>query len=280
MRVRQQLPLLFALLYGSASPWLLLSAHAGPPGRINDAQLREAIAQAVKIVHPDEAVKIRPRADLDADLSQIAGKASRNVSFYETQAAPAAATTVNDSDAPVWAAVSSGSLQESYKLYRFDSSDGPEQSSQEFNRLISQLGLSLDDDKAAGLARFFLGCCNRGTRGVIVPDEDLLHHTVQRDYLQAYGDVWRTLEAFTDWWEGYLQSAFQFPTAVKLGGGAYRIPVEIVVANFGMHPQLQQWTFELSPDGKVRVASVEAIYPKESRWLSFDFPSRIGPSIR
>ena len=137
------------------------------------------------------------------------------------RAAPDIATKTEN---PVWAAVSSDSLQESYKLYNFDSSDGIEQSSQEFNRLISQLALSLDDDKAASLARFFLGCCNRGTRGEIVPDEDHLHHTVERDYLQVYGDVWRALEAYTEWWEDYQQSAFEFPAAVKLEGGAYRIP--------------------------------------------------------
>jgi hypothetical protein len=98
--------------------------------------------------------------------------------------------------------------------------------------------------------------------------------------LQIYGDVWRTLEAFTQWWEGYQKSAFQFPPAVRAGNGSYLITVETVVVNFGMHPQLQQWNFALSPDGAVSVISVEPIYPKESRWLSYDFRSTIGPSIR
>jgi hypothetical protein len=280
MRVRQRLLLLFAALYVSLCLWLLPPLQAGPAGKISDAQLREAVAQAIKITHPgatDESVKIQPRIDLGEDLSKIAGKASGNVSFYEIETAPAVAAA---SDAPVWAVVSGDSLQGSYKLYSFESSEGFEQSSQEFNRLISQLSLSLDNDKAASMAHFFLGCCNRGMHGEIVPDEDLLHHTVERDYLQVYGDVWRTLEAFTQWWQGYQQSAFQFPPAVKVENGAYRITVETVVVSFGMHPQLQQWNFELSQNGKVRVLSVEPIYPKERRWLSFDFRSTIAPSVR
>ena len=146
--------------------------------------------------------------------------------------------------------------------------------------MISQLALSLDNDKAASLAQFFLDCCNRATQGEIVPDEDLLHHTIEREYLQDYGDVWRMLDAFTDWWEGYLEGAYQFPpAAISEAGGAHRITVETVVASFGMHPQLQQWNFEVSSEGEMRVLSVEPIYPKESRWLSYDFRSMIAPSI-
>jgi hypothetical protein len=104
---------------------------------------------------------------------------------------------------------------------------------------------------------------------------------VEREYLNAYGDVWRTLEAFTEWWQGYQQSAFRFPLPViPERGGAYRITVATVVTSFGMHPQLQQWNFEISADGSVHVLSVQPIYPKESRWLSYDFRSTIGPTIR
>jgi hypothetical protein len=282
MRVRQQLQFLLVVVYVSVCLWLLPPVQAGPPGKIvNDAQLREAVAQAVRMTHPgaaDASVKIQPRADLDEDLSRIAGKAGGNVSFFETATAPAVPAAKDD---PVWAVVSGDSPQESYKLYSFDNSESFEQSSQEFNRLISQLALSLDNKKAASLAQFFLGCCNRGTHGEIVADEDLLHHTVEREYLNAYGDVWRTLEAFTEWWQGYQHSTFQFPLPViPERGGAYRITMETVVTSFGMHPQLQQWNFELSADGSVRVLSVQAIYPKESRWLSYDFRSTIGPAIR
>ena len=234
MRIRRLLQLLFAALYVAVCLWLLPPVQAGPPSKVTDVQLREAIAQAVKLAHPgavDGSLKIQPRLDLDEDLSKIAGNASGNVSFYETDTAPAAAGA---SDDPVWAVVSGDSVQGSYKLYSFESSDGLQQSSREFNRLISQLSLSLDDDKATSMAHFFLGCCNRGMRGEIVPDEDLLHHTIERDYLQIYGDVWRTLEASTDWWQSYQQSAFQFPPAVRAGNGSYLITVETVVTNFGM----------------------------------------------
>jgi hypothetical protein len=280
MRVRQQFQLLFAVLYVAGCLWLLPPVQAGPPGKINDAQLREAVTQAVRMTHPgtaEEFVKIQSRADLDAGLSKIAGKASGNVSFYEAASSPAVATA---SDDPVWAVVSGDASQGSYKLHSFASSDGFDQSSHEFNRLISQLSLSLNNDQAASLAHFFLGCCDRGMRGEIVGDEDLLHHTIEREYLQAYGDVWRTLEAFSQWWQGYQQTTYEFPPAVQKEHGDYRISIEAVVVNYGMHPQLQQWNFELSSDGKVNVLSVQPIYPKESRWLSYDFRSTIGPSIR
>jgi hypothetical protein len=149
--------LLLAVIYVSLCLWLLPLVQAGPPGKINDAQLREAVAQAVKISHPgaaDASVKIQPRTDLDEDLSKIAGKASGDVSFYETETAPAFAAASND---PVWAVVSGDSQKGSYKLYSFESSEGFEQSSHEFNRLISQVALSLDNHKAASLAQFFLG---------------------------------------------------------------------------------------------------------------------------
>lgn len=276
MRVRQQLQVLFAVLYVAVCLWLLPPVQAEPPGKIDDAQLREAVAQAVRLAHPeiiDTSVKIQPRADLDEGLSRIAGRASGGVSFYETQTA-----AVSDSD-PVWAVLSGDSPRESYKLYSFEISDGFEQSSHEFNRLISQLALSLNNDQAASLAHFFLGCCDRGMRGEIVANEDLLHHTVEREYLNDYGDVWRTLEAFSQWWQGYQETTYEFPPAVKAANGAYHISIEAVVANYGMHPQLQQWNFELAPDGKVNVLSVQPIYPKESRWLSYDFRSTIAPSI-
>lgn len=260
--------------------WLLQPVKAGPGDLSSDATLREAVAQAAQIAHPgataEQSVTIRARHDLDEDLSKISAKAA-HVSFYEAGPQPTGALADNDS---VWAVLSRESPREPYGLYDFENSAGLQQSSQEFNRLISQLSLSVTNDQAVGMAHFFLSCCAAGTPGEFVADEDMLHHTVERTYLQAYGDVWRTLEVFTDWWQGYTASAFQFPPAVQVEGGGYRVTVERIVATFGMHPQLQQCSLEISRDGTVRVLGVESIYPKQSRWLSYDFKSAIGPQIR
>jgi hypothetical protein len=277
---RRQPQWLLPVLCLGAFPWLIQPVKAGPPGDLgNDAQLRQAIAQAAQIAHPgaaEQSVTIRARYDLDEDLSKISGKAA-HVSFYEAGPPPAGALADNDS---VWAVLSRESPREPYGLYDFENSAGLQQSSREFNRLISQLSLSVTNDQAVGLAHFFLSCCAAGTPGEFVADEDMLHHTVERAYLQVYGDVWRTLEAFTDWWQGYTASAFQFPPAVQAEGGGYHITVERIVVTSGMHPQLQQCSLDISRDGTVRVLGVESIYPKQNRWLSYDFQSAIGPQIR
>jgi hypothetical protein len=172
----------------------------------------------------------------------------------------------------MWAVVSRDSPLEPYGLYDFESSQGLEQAAQEFNRLVSQLGLSMTNTNSSELARFFLTCCALGDSGDLVVSEDALHHSVERDYMRVFGeDVYRVLGSFTEWWQGYTASEYQFPPAVvPEDSGAFHIAVERVVLNFGMHPQLQQVNFDISQDGKVQVRGLEAIFPKQNRWLSYD----------
>ena len=258
-----------ALLAASLSISRPLHA-AGDP--ISDAQLQAAIIQAVQINHPSgadqSAVKIKSRNDLDADFTRVSQKA-KNISFYEATSPSATSLGADDS---VWAVVSGNSPQEPYGLYDFESSADLAQSSQEFNRLVSQLSLSVTENQAASVAQFFMDCCVLGTPADVVGDEDTLHHSIEREYMQIYGeDVWRALSAFTEWWQGYTESAYQFPPAAQTeSGGDYRASVERVVAGFGMHPQLQECDLQISRDGKVRITSVESIFPKEARWLSYD----------
>lgn len=266
---RPRLPI-FLLCAGLLLVFLPL-LQAAPAGSANDATLRAAVEQAVAISHPgaadQAALKILSRGDLNQDLSKISPRGA-DVSFYEAQ--PPAANP--NGDHSVWAVVSHDSPLEPYGLYDFESSQRLDQSAEEFNRMVSQLGLSVTNTNADELAHFFLECCAVGDPGDVVANEDTLHHSIERDYMQVFGeDVYRALSAFTEWWQGYAASQYEFPPALEPeDGGAFHIAVERVVLNFGMHPQLQQCNFEISHDGKVQVGVVEAIFPKQDRWLSYD----------
>ena len=249
---------------------LLPLAHAAPAAA-NEATLRAAVAQAVAIAHPGASdpsvLKILSRGDLNSDLAKISLKGA-DVSFYE---APAPAANPNG-DHSIWAVVSHDSPLEPYGLYDFESTQRLDESAKEFNRMVSQLGISVTNTNADELAQFFLSCCALGDPGDVVASEDTLHHSVERDYMQAFGtDVYRALSSFSEWWQGYTASRYEFPPAVETdNGGRFRIAVERVVLNFGMHPQLQQCDFEISQNGTVQIGTVEPIFPKQERWLSYD----------
>ena len=262
-------PSLLVLLCAALLSFLLPTAQAAPAGA-SEATLRAAVAQAVAIAHPEAAnpstLKILYRGDLNDDLSKISPKGT-DVSFYE---APAAAANPNG-DHSVWAVVSHNAPLEPYGLYDFESSQRLDQAAQEFNRMVSQLGISVTNTNASDLARFFLECCAVGDPGDVVVSEDTLHHSVERDYMQVFGeDVYRALWSFTQWWQGFAATAYEFPPVVEPENGGFHIAVERVVLNFGMHPQLQQCNLEVSRDGNVQVGTVEAIFPRQERWLSYD----------
>ena len=267
MRLRSAI----ALLHSALLLLLLPPALAAAGNSANEATVRAALAQAAAIAHPggsdQSALQILSRSDLDEDLSRISARAV-NVSFYEVQ--PSANALPGSGS--IWAVVSHDSPLEPYGLYDFESAQELQQSALEFNRLVSQLGVSLTDDKASSLARLFLACCALGAPGDVVADEDALHHSVERDYLEVFGqDVYRTLSSFTEWWQGYTASKYQFPPAVEPEpGGAFHIAVERVVLKFGMHPQLQQCNLDISHDGTITVSGIEPIFPEQDRWLSYD----------
>jgi hypothetical protein len=261
---------LIVLVYVALLLVFLPLAQAAPAAA-NEATLRAAVAQAVALEHPSAtnqaALRILSRGDLSGDLAKITPKGA-DVSFYEAQP-PAGDPTA---DRSIWAVVSHDSPLEPYGLYDFESSQRLDQAAGEFNRLVSQLGLAVTNTNADELAHFFLECCALGDSGDPVANEDLLHHSIERDYMQVFGeDVYRALSAFTEWWQGYAASQYEFPPAVEAeDGGAFHVALERVVLNFGMHPQLQQCNLEISHDGKVQVGAVEAVFPKQSRWLSYD----------
>jgi hypothetical protein len=276
MQVDRNSPFLWMFLAASPFFWCASPMRAQQPTRSSDDQMNEAIEQAVSISRPsfaNQQTKTRRRQDLEEDLSKIVGKPLRDVHFYDMESpAPSA---LND-DA-VWAVVT-GSTPGTYKLYSFEGSQGFDESSQEFDRLISQLMLSIPNEKAASLAQFFLGCCVRGEVNEDVLDEEGLRHAVQRYYLQAYGDVWRTLEAYTQWWDNFQENPWDLAPTVTAEGDGYRIALKRVRLIVGTHPQLQEWNLVVSRRGAVRALSVQPIFPKKERWLSYDFRSTIAPA--
>ncbi len=266
-------PLFCACLWFSQ----LLPVEAAGANQSSDNRLREAVKQAVALAHPDadaDELSMSDRNDLDEELSQIAEKTARPVSFYSFYDIDS-----SSDDSSLWVVVSGDSPLGSDELYSFESSDGVEQSSQKFNRLLSHLALPIRDEKATNIARFFLGCCVRRAPGETVTDENGLRHSVERYYIRIYGDVWRALEASTQWWQGYEKTAAHLTPTVVVEGGVRRIILERLILSFGMHPQLQQWDVAVSFDGSVRVLAVESIFPKQSRWLSYAFRSTMAPQI-
>ena len=250
------------------------AARVNPAG---DNQARQAVRQAVELAHPGanvDQLSMSDRNDLAEELSHIAERTTQRISFYSFN-------TVDSSsdDGSVWVVVSGTSPFGSDELYSFESSDGVEQSSKKFNRLLSHLALSISNEKATSIARFFLGCCVRLAPGETVTDERDLRHSVERYYVGIYGDVWRALEAGSQWWQGYEKTAARLTPTIVVEGGVRRITLERLILSFGMHPQLQRWHVAVSSDGSVRVLAVESIFPKQSRWLSYSFRTTLVPQI-
>jgi hypothetical protein len=255
----------------------LPSVEAAGANHSSDNQERVAVRQAAELAHPDanvDQLEMSDRFDLQEELSRIADKSTLPVSFYSFHDIDS-----SSDDGSLWVVVSGDSARGPAELYSFESSDDVERSSQKFNRLLFHLGLSIPNYKATSIARFFFRCCVRGAPGETITDEDDLRHSLERYYVRAYGDVWRALEAYAQWWEGYEKSAVELRPTLVLEGGLRRIVLERLILRFGMHPQLQQWDVAVSSDGSIRVFAVESIFPKQTRWLSYAFRSTTQPQI-
>lgn len=275
---RQHLPwipclLVCACLYFCPPPL----AQAEQANQNHDNLVREAVRHAIELAQPDadvDGLQMSERDDLDDELSQIAGNTTGRVSFYSFYDIDS-----SSDDGSLWVVVPDDSPLGSDELYGFQSSDSLGQSSEKFNRLLSHLALSISNDKAASVARLFLGCCVRDTYGETVSDEDVLRHSVERYYIRIYGDVWRALEAYTQWWQAYQKVAVPLPPTVVVEAGVRRITLQRLILGFGMHPQLERWEIAVSSGGTVRVLGIDPIFPKQNRWLSYAFRSTVDPRI-
>ncbi len=234
-----------------------------------DAQVERAAELAAKTMDAgEEPMSIDRRRDLETLLSSNEKKPAKPVYFYEMQRP---AETVLDGPNARVIAVAPVS-REVYELYDFQKSNVSKDSSQEFNRLMSNLELSISEPSVTGFARLYLGSCDAGGVGQIIYDEDGLRSAVENYYFASLGgDVWRTLSAYTWWWPGFQKTSASLQPAVKLNvNGLYDISLNELVTPDGKHPELHQWDLEISREGKVKVLATQLIFPPEPRWLFFD----------
>src|ERR1700687_2568478 len=147
----------------------------------------------------------------------------------------------------------------------------------EFNRFASELALSLSKSELANFAAFFLETTIPFRPGEIVLDQDTLRESVGLHYFTAYDEAWRSIDAYSRWWHGFLDAetvSDLAPRAEIEQNGRYRVTLNRVVTAEGAHPQVQQWQMEISPEGNVQVTSMRTILPKAPRWIFYDSPQQ------
>ncbi len=259
-----------------------LPALARPADPSLDEQVMQATVRAVQIAQPgasDQRLTIRRRQDLEDLLwNSDENKPVGQIYFYEMQPL---LRTGSDGGSP-WVVAVARSPRGVYDLYNFAPADGPDVSRQEFNRLISELGLSIPKEKATGVAKLFLESCDAGELGQIVADPDGtgIRLAVEDYYFAAYGDLWRALDEYLLWWRGFQATAPAFEsTASARPDGSYRVGVKRLVTIAGAHPQIQDLELEISTEGNVRVVTIQAVFPKQPSWLFYQAPAAIPANL-
>lgn len=275
MSTRRNLQLLWFLPILLFSPGLSAPIQAQRANSLTDDQVREVAERTVKKASSgstsNERLSIRRRQDLEELLLTLEAKKPVNdVYFYELRAPPG---TVSEASS-VWVVAVARSTREAYKLYSFEGSAGPNAPSEEFNRFISQLALSIPEEKATSLARLFLGSCLEGDAEEIVLDESMeLRLAVQNYYFASYGDIWRALDAYAQWWQGSRANALAIAPTIGIDkNGRYRVVLNRLLTFVEKHPQVQEWELEISREGKIRVLAMRLIFPDQQSWLFYDLP--------
>lgn len=167
--------------------------------------------------------------------------------------------------------------KEGYELYSFESADKRSDVEREFNRFASELSLSLSLFDLENFATFFLETTVPFRPGEVVLDQDSLRDTVGRHYTASYAQTWRSIDAYSRWWHGFLDAdgaATLGPRTEVEQDGRYRVTLNRVVTTEGAHPQVQQWQLEISRAGSVQAASMRTIFPKAARWIFYDSPDQ------
>ena len=165
--------------------------------------------------------------------------------------------------------------QEVYELYSFESMGKRTDVAAEFDRFASELSLSLSKSDLTNFAAFFLETTIPFRPGEIVLDRDTLRESVGRHYFTAYDEAWRSIDAYSRLWPGFVDAKTVSdlgPRAEIERDGRYRVTLHRVVTTEGAHPQVQQWQLEISPEGNAQVTSMRTILPKEPRWMFYDSP--------
>ena len=219
-------------------------------------------------------LKVTRRPDLEYLLSTIVQRrGSQGLYLYQVQI-PSQASYDGQW---TWIVAVAVRRREAYELYSFESMGKRTDVAVEFNRFASELSLSLSKSELANFAAFFLETTIPFRPGEIVFDQDTLRESVGRHYFTAYGEAWRSIDAYSRWWHGFLDAE----TVSELGprveieqDGRYHVTVHRVVTTEGAHPQVQQWQLEISPEGNAQVTSMRTILPKAPRWMFYDSPQQ------
>lgn len=164
-----------------------------------------------------------------------------------------------------------------YELYSFRSEANGVGGIEEFNRFVSQLSLSLSKYDLANLAAFFLETAIPMRPGEIVFDQETLRVVVGLRYYARYDELWRSLDAYSQWSRAFLDGEKMLEIAPKTEieqTGRYLVTLNRVVGTEFTHPQLQQWQVEVSLEGNVWTTAMQPIFPKAARWVFYDSPER------
>ncbi|HXP79063.1 MAG TPA: hypothetical protein VN976_04100 [Verrucomicrobiae bacterium] len=226
-------------------------------------------------------VKVTRRPDLEYLLSTIVQRrGSQGLFLYQVEI-PSQASYDGQW---TWIVAVAARRQEAYELYSFESMERRANVAAEFNRFASELALTLSKSELANFAAFFLETTVPFRPGEIVLDQDTLRDSVGRHYFTAYDEAWRSIDAYSRWWHGFLdaETASELAPRTEIEpDGRYRVTLSRVVTTDGAHPQVQQWQMEISPAGNVQATSMRTIFPKAPRWMFYDSPqqAKVAPVL-
>jgi hypothetical protein len=238
-------------------------------------QVRDAASLALPRSEPRvdaKLLKVTRRPDLEYLLSTIVQRrGSQGLYLYQIEI-PSQASYDGQW---TWIVAVAVRRQGVYELYSFESMGKRDDVAAEFNRFASELSLSLSKSDLANFAAFFLETTIPFRPGEIVLDQDTLRESVGRHYFTAYGEAWRSIDAYSRLWPGFLDAKTVSelePRAEIERDGRYRVTLHRVVTTEGAQPQVQQWQLEISPEGNAQVTSMRTILPKAPRWMFYDSP--------
>jgi hypothetical protein len=218
-------------------------------------------------------LKITRRSDLEDLLSTIVlTKGIHGLTLYQVEVP----TQASFDGGWMWIVAIAPWRQEAYELFSFQSTGKRVDITSEFNQFASRLSLSLSKSEMANFGVFFLETAIPTRPGEVVLDQDTLRDAVGRHYFTTYNEAWRSIDAYSRWWHGFLDGDAVpqlAPNAESQKDGTYRVTLNRVVTTEGAHPQLQQWQLDISPRGNVRIAAMRAVFPKTPRWIFYDSPS-------
>ena len=273
-----------AILFLALGFWQPCSAQqASPEARLGTwtplsiEQVRDTASLALpRSVSSADAklVKVTRRPDLEYLLSTIVQRRGNQGLFLYQVEMPSQASYDGQW---TWIVAVAARSQEAYELYSFESMEKRADVAAEFNRFASELALSLSKSELANFAAFFLETTVPFRPGEVVLDQDALRESVGRHYFTAYDEAWRSIDAYSRWWHGFLdaETASQLTPRTEIEpDGRYRVTLSRVVTTDGAHPQVQQWQMEISPAGNVQATSMRTIFPKAPRWMFYDSPQQ------